>query len=172
MPNAVKPGPINGRVVLIDAYRGGFVPFHLPTTEFYELVKSRLAPNGVVAQNVEPTTMIFDAALATIGSVFENTDLYDAGGNVVMIAYDDPRHGQAELLETTRNLDGTFRFKYPLSDILARRRPVENMPAMIERHMFVFIPTVGTSTITIIFGVILIACGIASFVASVLAPAR
>ena len=29
-------------VILIDAYRGPFVPFHLLTQEFYRLVKSRL----------------------------------------------------------------------------------------------------------------------------------
>lgn len=38
--------------------------------------------------------------------------------------------------------------------------------------VFVFIPAVGTSTITIVFGGILIVCGIVSFVASVSAPAR
>ena len=41
-----------GAIVLIDAYRGPFVPFHLLTKEFYALVKSRLAPGGVVVQNV------------------------------------------------------------------------------------------------------------------------
>ena len=47
-------------IVLIDAYRGPFVPFHLLTKEFYTLVKSRLAPGGVVVQNIEPSTMLFD----------------------------------------------------------------------------------------------------------------
>ena len=31
-------------VIMIDAYRGPFVPFHLLTKEFYTLVKSRLTP--------------------------------------------------------------------------------------------------------------------------------
>ncbi len=47
-------------VILIDAYRGPFVPFHLLTKEFYTLVKSRLAPGGVVVQNIEPSTMLFE----------------------------------------------------------------------------------------------------------------
>ena len=38
--------------------------------------------------------------------------------------------------------------------------------------VFVFIPTVGTSTITIAFGGVLIACGIVSFVVDVSAPGR
>ena len=115
-------------IVMIDAYRGPFVPFHLMTAEFYRLVKSRLTTGGVVAQNVEPTTMMFDAALATIGQVFKNVDLYPAGGNVVMIAYDGPRRDQAELSETAREADSEFRFKYSLRDMVQQRRTVVNLP--------------------------------------------
>lgn len=115
-------------LIMIDAYRGPFVPFHLLTTEFYELVKSRLAIGGAMAQNVEPTTMMFDAALATVGAVFENVDLYDAGGNVVMIAYDGPRRGQSELLSTARRLDAEFKFKYPLSVLVSQRRELKHLP--------------------------------------------
>ena len=115
-------------VVMIDAYRGPFVPFHLLTTEFYELLKTRLTSDGAVAQNVESTTMMFDAALATIGSVFDNVDLYDAGGNVVMIAYDGLKRDQTQLLETAGKLDDVFGFKYSLRSIVSRRRPVEKLP--------------------------------------------
>src|SRR5580704_8767120 len=45
-------------IILIDAYRGPFVPFHLLTKEFYQIVKDHLADGGVVAQNVEPSTML------------------------------------------------------------------------------------------------------------------
>ena len=115
-------------LIMIDAYRGPFVPFHLLTTEFYELVKSRLAIGGAMAQNVEPTTMMFDAALATVGAVFENVDLYDAGGNVVMIAYDGPKRGQSELLSAAGRLDAEFRFKYPLSVLISQRREMKHLP--------------------------------------------
>src|SRR5439155_23362743 len=84
-------------VILLDAYRGPFVPFHLTTQEFYRLVKSRLNEGGVVAQNVEPTTMFFDSAYATMKSVFTNVDALDAGGNVVLIGYSGERLSTAEL---------------------------------------------------------------------------
>ena len=115
-------------VVLIDAYRSAFVPFHLLTTEFYELVKTRLQPGGAVAQNVEPNTMMFDAALVTIAKVFDHVDLYDAGGNVVMIAYDGPKRAQAQLASTAARLDETFGFKYPLSEMVPQRRSVARLP--------------------------------------------
>ena len=43
-------------LILLDAYRGGYVPFHLLTREFYALVKQRLAPGGAVAFNVHDGT--------------------------------------------------------------------------------------------------------------------
>ena len=51
-------------VIMIDAYRGPFVPFHLLTEEFYKVVQAKLKPGGVVVQNVEPSTMMFDSAIA------------------------------------------------------------------------------------------------------------
>ncbi len=85
-------------IILIDAYRGPFVPFHLLTKEFYTLVKSRLAPGGVVVQNIEPSTMLFDSATATLNSVFPSVDLYDGGGNVVAVGYDGPSMRQSDLV--------------------------------------------------------------------------
>jgi spermidine synthase len=53
-------------IILLDAYRGPFVPFHLMTREYFEIIKKHLRPGGVVAQNVEPTTMLFDSAATTL----------------------------------------------------------------------------------------------------------
>ncbi len=39
-------------VILVDAYRQPYIPFHLSTREFFELARERLAPGGVVAVNV------------------------------------------------------------------------------------------------------------------------
>src|ERR1700747_1655503 len=77
-------------IVLIDAYRGPFVPFHLLTKEFYQIVKDHLAPGGVVGQNVEPSTMLFDSAVKTINAVFPHLDFSRANGNIVTLAYDGP----------------------------------------------------------------------------------
>jgi spermidine synthase len=111
-------------VIMIDAYRGPFVPFHLLTEEFFKLIKSKLKPGGVVVQNVEPSTMMFDSAVATIQRVFANVDLYDAGGNVVTIAYDGPKRTQEALLARATALQKQYRFLYPLPDILSERRTV------------------------------------------------
>ncbi len=115
-------------IILIDAYRGPFVPFHLLTKEFYEVVKSRLKPGGVVAQNVEPTTMLFDAAVVTVRSVFQNVDLYDAEGNVVIVAYDGLPRSKASLMASANEQQSRFGFKYPLPDMISQRRVLDRLP--------------------------------------------
>jgi spermidine synthase len=39
-------------VVVVDAYRQPYIPFYLATREFFELVRDRLAPGGLVIVNV------------------------------------------------------------------------------------------------------------------------
>jgi spermidine synthase len=109
-------------IILIDAYRGPFVPFHLLTKEFYELVKAHLADGGVVAQNVEPSTMLFDAAVKTIHSVFPQEDFYLAEGNVVTIAYDGPPHSPDELEQAAFARQAALHLRYDPSQMLAQRR--------------------------------------------------
>jgi spermidine synthase len=38
--------------ILVDAYRQPYIPFYLVTKEFFQLVRNRLTPNGVVVVNV------------------------------------------------------------------------------------------------------------------------
>jgi spermidine synthase len=39
-------------VIMVDAYRQPYIPFYLATREFFELVRERLAPGGLVIVNV------------------------------------------------------------------------------------------------------------------------
>jgi len=136
-------------VILIDAYRGPFVPFHLLTKEFYALVKSRLTPGGVVVQNVEPHTMLFDSAAATLNAVFPSVDLYDGRGNVIAVGYDRPSLRQAELLELASAAQERYQMRYDLRTLVKDRRvlgeptgkiltddfaPVETLRAIEQRN--------------------------------------
>lgn len=115
-------------IIMVDAYRGPFVPFHMLTREFYMTAKRRLNEDAVLAQNIEPTTMLFDSAVATLASVFENVDLYPSGGNVVAIAYDGPPRGQQTLLARAEALQDAHGFKYPLPQLIAERRVLTRVP--------------------------------------------
>ena len=109
-------------IILIDAYRGPFVPFHLLTKEFYQIVKDHLADGGVVAQNVEPTTMLFDSAVKTIHAVFPQLDFYLANGNVVTIAYYGAARDPADLDRSAARLQAALQLRYDLKQMLDLRR--------------------------------------------------
>jgi spermidine synthase len=136
-------------VILVDAYRGPFVPFHLLTSEFYKLVASHLKPGGVVVQNVEPSTMLFDSAVATIRSAFEHLVFLSGDGNIVIVAYNGPEKDEATIQRQAADRQAQYGFRYPLPGLLERRfepawnesakaltddfAPVEYLKA-IERH--------------------------------------
>jgi spermidine synthase len=109
-------------LVFLDAYRGPFVPFHLLTKEFFQLVKSRLKPDGVVVQNVEPSTMVLDSAYRTIGAVFANVDYYEAAGNAVLVGYNGRPLSQDELNARAVRFAKTHRPLYPPATLLTSRR--------------------------------------------------
>lgn len=118
-------------VIMIDAYRGPFVPFHLLTEEFYRVVKSKLKPGGVVVQNIEPTTMMFDSAIATIQRLFTNVEVFDAGGNIVAVAYEGPRQSREQLTRRADTLQKAHKFLYPLGEFLPERRAVKRSPGKV-----------------------------------------
>ncbi|WP_024512195.1 fused MFS/spermidine synthase [Bradyrhizobium sp. ARR65] len=112
-------------VILIDAYRGPFVPFHLLTKEFYQIVKDHLAEGGVVAQNVEPSTMLFDSAVKTINAVFPQLDFYRADGNIVTVAYDGAERRGEDLAAFAHDRDKAYGLRYSLADMLNERRRID-----------------------------------------------
>ena len=60
-------------VVLVDAYRVPYIPFHLTTVEWFQLVDTYLAPNGVVAVNVgrtETDLSLVEAMVTTMSKVW------------------------------------------------------------------------------------------------------
>ncbi len=63
----------NYDVIVVDAYRQPYIPFYLATTEFFELVRDRLAPGGAVVVNVghpEGNDDLEKAVAATMAEVF------------------------------------------------------------------------------------------------------
>lgn len=110
--------------IFLDAYRGPFVPFHLLTREYFEIIKKRLNPGGIVAQNVEPSTMVLDSAIKTIGTVFRNVDTYEAGGNIVVIAYDGEAIPMERLRERASALSAKNKLRYDLVELLAAKQVI------------------------------------------------
>jgi len=112
-------------IIMIDAYRGPFVPFHLLPKEFYQIVRDHLAEGGVVVQNVASDTMLFDAAMKTIGAVLPQLEFYKSDDNYVTVAYDGPARKLEDLAAIAAERDKAFGLRYPLAGMLAQRKAVD-----------------------------------------------
>ena len=67
-------------VVVMDAYRQPYIPFHLTTKEFFSEVRSHLRPGGVAVVNAGRTASdyrLVDALASTMAAVYDNVYLVD-----------------------------------------------------------------------------------------------
>jgi spermidine synthase len=108
-------------LILLDAYRGGYVPFHLLTREFYTLVKRRLAPGGTAAFNVHDGNKLYDSTVRTLGEVFPALDLYPTGTGEVIAVATASALDKKTLQRRAAALQERHGFRFPLPQILQRR---------------------------------------------------
>ena len=108
-------------LILLDAYRGPFVPFHLTTKEFYQLVKSRLREGGVVAQNVDPDTLLLDSTYLTMKAVFAQVDAYYLDENIVLIGYSGRMLPDEELAAAAARVQARGQFRHDLRELVKAR---------------------------------------------------
>jgi spermidine synthase len=114
-------------LILVDAFRGGFVPFHLLTKEFYALLKDHLAPGGAAAFNVHDGTKLYTSTLRTLAAVFPSVHIYPSGeGEVITVVTATPAPDKETLANRAAALQQRYNFRFPLPQLLARRA---NMPA-------------------------------------------
>jgi spermidine synthase len=109
-------------LILLDAYRGGYVPFHLLTKEFYTLVKQRLTPGGAAAFNVHDGTKLYHSTVKTLAEVFPVVDLYPSGvGEVIMTVSPDAGFDRTALAARAAALQEQYKFRFPLPVIHKKR---------------------------------------------------
>jgi spermidine synthase len=111
--------------IVVDAYRQPYIPFHLVSREFFQLVRDRLQPGGVVAINVGTPPKLTDAVgwiARTMRAVFPAVDQirYD-NFNSVLVGYRDAASAstQAAALDAARGLAAD-----PSRKLAAGLRPV------------------------------------------------
>lgn len=71
--------------IILDAFRGGFVPPHLKTEEFYRECAAKLSARGVFLVNLHSGTKLYYADLKTLAAVFPQVVLFATpnSGNVI-----------------------------------------------------------------------------------------
>jgi spermidine synthase len=114
-------------LILVDAFQGGYVPFHLLTKEFYTLLKQRLAPGGAAVFNVHDGTKLYASTLLTLRAVFPSVHLYPSGeGEVQTVVTAEPAPDQATLSARAAALQAKYGFRFPLPALLAKRTDKDN----------------------------------------------
>jgi spermidine synthase len=109
-------------LILVDAYFGGYVPFHLLTKEFYALLKQRMTVNGAAAFNIHDGTKLYASTLLTLASVFPSVHLYPSGeGEMIAVVTTSPAPDNETLARRAAALQERHKFRYALPELLARR---------------------------------------------------
>jgi spermidine synthase len=115
-------------LIFVDAFTGSYIPFHLMTREFYQLVRSRLSPHGVAAFNFLPSKDIFESNLRTLSLAFDNNiDLFRSDApetgesNVVAIGRLEPL-SEAETLQKAEAAQARYKFRFDVAKLVAAQR--------------------------------------------------
>jgi spermidine synthase len=116
-------------IIVVDAYRGGYIPFHLTTQEFYKLLRTRLKAGGCMLANLNGRSRLFDSSLRTLKSVFEVVDTFSTeGNNVVAVCYMGTRRSTEKLAARAMLLQETFAFHHDIEAIVGHRYVVKIDP--------------------------------------------
>jgi len=89
-------------VILLDAYRPPYIPFHLATVEFFDEALAHLSTDGVLAVNVARTeegAQLVEAIGCTLGTVFPSVYVIDVTGNLNSILIASRQGTQLPLIE-------------------------------------------------------------------------
>jgi hypothetical protein len=77
-------------LIVVDAYRQPYIPFHLATREFFVECRKHLSPDGVLAINVGRAPRdyrLVDAITGTLGAVFPEVYTVDTARFLNTIVY-------------------------------------------------------------------------------------
>lgn len=111
-------------IIFLDAYRGGYIPYHLTTQEFMELTRSLLTENGIVVSNLQPGFASYHYQRRTIARVFAGEWSYGQYGNVIVVSYVKPNSQTREqLIELAERLQTEKKFQFYLPEIAKMGKP-------------------------------------------------
>jgi spermidine synthase len=114
-------------VIMVDAFTGSYIPFHLMTKEFYGLLRERLAPHGVVAFNIAPDSKLYDSNIRTLSTVFDRLDLYKssdeaAGGDNVLAMAPLDSIDRETLKQKSAAVQERYKFRFDVAKLAIESR--------------------------------------------------
>ena len=139
-------------IVIVDAYYADSLPFHLTTSEFLREVKSRLAPDGVLAFNViSPVagdkSRLFRTTYRTAGGVWDHLWAFPIGlsadhdaqrrRNTIVLASDTDVSRSELLRRISEGVDGRVKvegFSGFSADLYDSIVPLGDVPVMTDAY--------------------------------------
>jgi len=102
-------------IVILDAFRGGYIPFHLLTKEYFSLIKEHLNTNGCVVLNLHTNSELYDSTIVTLKDTFANIDSYIDG---ITIVYDEQKRSRDSLAANAKTIQDKYGFYYDMNKII------------------------------------------------------
>ncbi|MGO8943662.1 MAG: spermidine synthase [Syntrophobacteraceae bacterium] len=102
-------------IVILDAFRGGYIPFHLLTKEYFSLIKEHLNTNGCVVLNLHTNSELYDSTIVTLKDTFANIDSYIDG---ITIVYDVQKRSRDSLAANAKTIQDKYGFYYDMNKII------------------------------------------------------
>ncbi|MDQ7851196.1 MAG: fused MFS/spermidine synthase [Armatimonadota bacterium] len=140
-------------LIVMDAYYAEGIPFHLATREFFELARSRLTPQGLIAANIVGAleggeSKLFRALYKTYGQVFAGlypfpvayTPQRDGTAVRTIILLATPRSGltRPQILQAVLQLRRSRKVTLPLhtfvDDYYDRPIPTSDVPVLTDDY--------------------------------------
>lgn len=117
-------------IIMVDAYKGGYIPFHLCTQEFYAEAKKHLSEKGCMVLNLHRGSELYGSIITTLSKVFQNIDIYgsDTKGNAVAIVYDGEKKSIEELQKTAGSLQVENNFYHNINKLIKLKVASETLP--------------------------------------------
>jgi spermidine synthase len=108
-------------IIIVDAFYGSYIPFHLLTKEYYALLKARMAPGGAIAFNSHNGTKLYASTVRTLGTVFPKLELYPSGEGETIIVVAPGALDNDTLERRAAALQERYKFRYDLPKMLTGR---------------------------------------------------
>jgi len=111
-------------IIMLDAFRGGYIPYHLTTKEFFQQVKGLLSENGIIAANMRPDFKIYDYHKRTMAKVFPSLFTFGKTGNRICVAL--PRRTnvhKSEMMQNAIKLQSRHQFEFRLPALVDDFQP-------------------------------------------------
>jgi spermidine synthase len=114
-------------VIIVDVFTGSYIPFHMMTKEFYQLVRSRLNPHGVAAINILPAEKLFVSNVRTLRLAFDNLEFFNSGdaaieATSVIVAAPLDTLTASETAQRAAAAQARYQFRFDVSRLMQERR--------------------------------------------------